>query len=78
LEAAKIFGVFTSVGQFFEVLKNHQLQFFKYFRIKESPIPVFHKFTTIQNQRTVDSCHFKNLKELTGFAKEPAVLWLVL
>jgi hypothetical protein len=78
LEAAKIFGVFTSVGQFFEVLKNHQLQFFKYFRIKESPIPVFQKFTTIQNQRTVDSCHFKNLKELTGFVKEPAVLWLVL
>jgi hypothetical protein len=37
--------------------KNHQFRFFR-------------NSLQIQNQRTVDSCHFKNLKELTGFVKE--------
>jgi hypothetical protein len=30
----------TSVGWFFEILKNCPFHFFKYFRIKESPVSV--------------------------------------
>jgi hypothetical protein len=47
------------------------LDFFKYFRIRESPVLGVWKSP---NQRTVSSSCFKNLKEPKGFRKEPAVV----
>jgi hypothetical protein len=54
----------TSLGQFFELLKNPKAS-------SDS--------LNLQNQRTaVNSDHFKNLKELAVFIKQSEVLWLVL
>jgi hypothetical protein len=36
----KRLSVSTSVGRFFEYLKNHQFQFFKYCRIKELSVRI--------------------------------------
>lgn len=51
----------------FEVLKNHQFWYFKYFKINEPSIPVLWKKS---NKKIVNLNYFQNLKEPMIFMKE--------
>jgi hypothetical protein len=56
----------TSVGQLFSILKNHQFQFSKYFKIKESLIQFFEKNKSRIKELLVPVIS-KNLKEPNDF-----------
>jgi hypothetical protein len=47
----------SSVGQFFEFLKNHQFGFFKYSRTKQLLVSLL--FTQFPNQRTTGHGYFE-------------------
>jgi hypothetical protein len=72
LQCIKRRSVSTSVGRFFEFLKNHQFQFFKYCRIKELSVRILWKtFKTKELAVMVISKTSKNPKFAWNYRQRP-------